>query len=77
MLLSGYIARVVEWHTRTTQNRVPQGLWVQVPPRAQFTLSIFYLFSIRKHYQAGGIAVDILVPYSFACHQIQMSLPIG
>ena len=28
------LARVVEWHTRTTQNRVPQGLWVQVPPRA-------------------------------------------
>src|SRR5579862_745863 len=21
------------WYTRTTQNRVPQGLWVQVPPR--------------------------------------------
>ena len=21
------------WHTRTTQNRVPQGMWVRLPPR--------------------------------------------
>ena len=34
---SRMFARVVEWHTRTTQNRVPQGLWVQVPPRAPET----------------------------------------
>jgi hypothetical protein len=28
------IAGVVEWYTRTTQNRMPQGLRVQVPPPA-------------------------------------------
>src|SRR3989338_835892 len=25
--------RVVEWQTRTAQNRVPQGMWVRLPPR--------------------------------------------
>ncbi len=29
-------AGVVEWYTRTTQNRVAQALRVQVPPPAQF-----------------------------------------
>lgn len=28
-------ARVVERYTRTTQNRVPQGLWVRIPPLVQ------------------------------------------
>lgn len=27
-------AEVVEWYTRATQNRMPHGLWVQVPPSA-------------------------------------------
>ena len=27
-------AGVAEWQTRTTQNRVSQGVWVQVPPPA-------------------------------------------
>ncbi len=29
------LAEVVEWYTRATQNRMPYGLWVQVPPSAQ------------------------------------------
>jgi hypothetical protein len=29
------VAGVVEWYTRSTQNRMPQGLWVQVPSPAQ------------------------------------------
>ena len=29
-------ARVVEWQTRTFEGRMPKGLRVQVPPRAQF-----------------------------------------
>src|SRR3989344_1834348 len=29
----GYAA-VAEWHTLTTQNRVPKGVWVRVPPAA-------------------------------------------
>lgn len=33
------IAGVVEWYTRTTQNRVAQALWVQVPPPAHFFFS--------------------------------------
>jgi hypothetical protein len=28
-------ARVVEWQTRTFEGRMPKGLRVQVPPRAQ------------------------------------------
>ena len=30
----GQIAGVVEWQTRTTQNRVPQGMRVRLPPPA-------------------------------------------
>lgn len=29
-------AEVVEWYTRATQNRLPHGLRVRVPPSAQF-----------------------------------------
>jgi hypothetical protein len=28
-------ARVVKWQTRTFEGRMPQGVGVQVPPRAQ------------------------------------------
>ena len=28
-------ARVVEWQTRTFEGRMPKGMGVQVPPRAQ------------------------------------------
>jgi hypothetical protein len=28
------IARVVKWQTRTFEGRMPQGMGVQVPPRA-------------------------------------------
>ena len=54
------IARVVEWHTRTTQNRVPQGLWVQVPPRAQAKLGVGVerrsYVAIRKLRPRAGVA---------------------
>ncbi|MEN9338427.1 MAG: hypothetical protein RI945_152 [Candidatus Parcubacteria bacterium] len=39
------IAEVLEWYTRATQNRMPHGLWVQVPPSAPeylYFLSIFF-----------------------------------
>jgi hypothetical protein len=29
-------ARVVKWQTRTFEGRMPQGMGVQVPPRALF-----------------------------------------
>ena len=29
------IARVVKWQTRTFEGRMPQGVGVQVPPRAE------------------------------------------
>lgn len=29
------VAGVAEWQTRTTQNRVPKGVWVRLPPPAQ------------------------------------------
>jgi hypothetical protein len=34
-----FIARVVKWQTRTFEGRMPQGMGVQVPPRAPFLLS--------------------------------------
>lgn len=35
---------MVEWYTRATQNRMPHGLWVQVPPSAQkFPSNDFFL----------------------------------
>src|ERR1700750_2454035 len=33
-------ARVVEWQTRTFEGRMPKGLRVQVPPRAEFLISL-------------------------------------
>ena len=33
-------ARVVKWQTRTFEGRMPQGMGVQVPPRALFTLPL-------------------------------------
>ena len=32
-------ARVVEWQTRTFEGRMPKGMRVQVPPRAQFLIT--------------------------------------
>jgi hypothetical protein len=29
-----FLARVVKWQTRTFEGRMPQGMGVQVPPRA-------------------------------------------
>jgi len=36
--MAGTPAGVVEWYTRATQNRVPQGLWVQVPSPAPYKI---------------------------------------
>jgi hypothetical protein len=36
-------ARVVKWQTRTFEGRMPQGMGVQVPPRALLFLSYDYL----------------------------------
>ena len=38
-------ARVVEWQTRTFEGRMPKGMRVQVPPRAEFLIS---LMSVRR-----------------------------
>ena len=39
------LARVVEWQTRTFEGRMPKGMRVQVPPRAQLPLR-----SARRHF---------------------------
>ena len=38
------------WHTRTTQNRVPKGMWVRLPPRPQnLPLNVLTLGGIAIH----------------------------
>ena len=42
-------ADVVEWYTRTIQNRLPQGLGVRVPPSVPLKIGLyssFFLFSL-------------------------------
>jgi hypothetical protein len=42
------IARVVKWQTRTFEGRMPQGVGVQVPPRAEMpTFKLLYLKNLR------------------------------
>ena len=40
-------ARVAEWQTRTTQNRVPQGMGVRLSPRAPKQNKVMIIFT--KH----------------------------
>jgi len=47
-------ARVVEWQTRTFEGRMPQGVGVQVPPRALLFLP---KYSILQHTPASMAAV--------------------
>ena len=44
-------ARVVKWQTRTFEGRMPQGMGVQVPPRALF---ISDLSKYRMHRYLGS-----------------------
>ena len=38
------------WHTRTTQNRVPKGMWVRLPPRPQnLPLNVLTLGGVAIH----------------------------
>lgn len=50
----------MEWYTRATQNRMPHGLWVQVPPSAQilkndFFLNNCYILIMKNSYQKTKI----------------------
>jgi hypothetical protein len=46
-----FLARVVKWQTRTFEGRMPQGMGVQVPPRANRRSAVS--FRSRSH-QPGG-----------------------
>ncbi len=40
---------MVKWQTRRTQNAVPNGVWVRLPPQLQenqLTLSWFFVFNV-------------------------------
>ena len=55
------------WYTRATQNRVSQGMWVQVPPPAQsealgkkeVMLSLLFSTNLLSFFQLD----DIINPY--------------
>jgi hypothetical protein len=52
-------ARVVEWQTRTFEGRMPKGMRVQVPPRAQnraVNLSVRWLI-VRFRFSRSRIAL--------------------
>jgi beta-N-acetylhexosaminidase len=44
------------WYTRTTQNRMPQGLRVRLPPEAPSMLRTYYLLSLAAFVLAIGYA---------------------
>ena len=54
-------ARVVKWQTRTFEGRMPQGMGVQVPPRALF-ISGLSIYGI--HGYLGSCCAFLHVPSS-------------
>ena len=49
------------WQTRTTQNRVPQGVWVQVPPWAR----IVWQYEVREekvNLGTHGLPITLIFP---------------
>jgi hypothetical protein len=63
------MARVAEWQTRSTQNRVPKGVWVQVPPRVP--LNSHDLGSSPKDAGTSDLVDDLGI------HEIVIPMKIG
>lgn len=51
--------RVAEWYTLTTQNRAPQGLRVQVPPRPP---TVFKIVIMTQNRMAQALRVQVPPP---------------
>lgn len=49
------------WQTRTTQNRVPYGMWVRIPPRPLSTIKINICFSNNKNSHPQGWELKKLI----------------
>ena len=66
----GLYGLVAEWQTRLTQNQVPKGVWVQVPPGLQtvfylvITVGDFHIYGYHrgKHRVSGLYCYGHLIP---------------
>ena len=52
------LARVVKWQTRTFEGRMPQGVGVQVPPRAPSPLKTWRVVLSQADSPENGVAAD-------------------
>ena len=48
-------ARVVKWQTRTFEGRMPKGMGVQVPPRAEISIFKWLLLNHLRYKTLGHI----------------------
>lgn len=72
-------ALVAEWQTRSAQTRVPQGVWVQVPPRVPVGYSITLANNCEDGYWDGSNRIGLgghLVAVEAARSQLKISFLI-